>query len=59
MIGPCPYFCENKTEFGYCRTTACINPLYMQTHSIYWMYKEDYDRMMMDADPDYGRGNNS
>ena len=23
---PCLYVCENKTEYGYCKTTACINP---------------------------------
>ena len=29
MITPCPYFdCENRTEFGYCKTTACINPIH-------------------------------
>lgn len=30
MIGTCPYPCKNKTEFGYCRNTGCINPVYMQ-----------------------------
>lgn len=24
----CPYVCNNKTEYGYCKTTACINPKY-------------------------------
>lgn len=24
MTGPCPFPCTNKTEFGYCKTTACI-----------------------------------
>ena len=24
----CPYICDNKTEYGYCKTTACINPQY-------------------------------
>ena len=28
MIYKCPYVCGNKTEFGYCKTTACINPSY-------------------------------
>ena len=59
MIGPCPYFCNNKTAFGYCQTTACTNPMYMQSHNTYWMSKEEYDRMMMEKDPDYGRGNSS
>lgn len=30
MIGPCPYPCSNKTDFGYCQTTGCIHPVYMQ-----------------------------
>lgn len=25
-IGPCGFLCDNKTELGYCKTTACINP---------------------------------
>ena len=24
----CPYICNNKTVYGYCKTTACINPEY-------------------------------
>lgn len=24
MIGPCAFPCNNKTEFNYCKTTACI-----------------------------------
>lgn len=24
MSGPCPFTCMNKTEFGYCKTTACL-----------------------------------
>ena len=30
MTGQCPYPCTNKTEFGYCKTTGCINPQYAQ-----------------------------
>lgn len=30
MIGLCPYDCFNKTEYGYCKTTGCINPVYQQ-----------------------------
>lgn len=27
--GLCPYYdCTNKNGFGYCKTTACINPKY-------------------------------
>ena len=22
----CPYPCRNKTEYGYCKTSGCINP---------------------------------
>ena len=22
----CPHICSNKNQFGYCKTTACINP---------------------------------
>ena len=28
MNSPCPYVCNNKTEYGYCKTTGCINPKY-------------------------------
>ncbi len=28
MIGTCPYVCDNKTEFGYCKSTVCINPAF-------------------------------
>lgn len=27
MCGPCPRVCNNKSSTGYCKTTACINPL--------------------------------
>ena len=30
MSGPCPYPCNNKTEYGYCRSTGCMNPTYAQ-----------------------------
>lgn len=30
----CPFACDNKTEFGYCRTTACISPKYGSSRSI-------------------------
>ncbi len=26
--GKCDKICNNKTDFGYCRTTVCINPAY-------------------------------
>jgi len=28
----CPYICNNKNEFGYCCSTACINPLYQYSY---------------------------
>lgn len=29
MYGDCPYWeCPNRNEFGYCKTTVCINPKY-------------------------------
>ena len=30
----CPYLCGNKTEYGYCKTTACVNPQYNQTYIV-------------------------
>ena len=30
----CPYICDNKTEYGYCKTTACINPKYNQNYIV-------------------------
>lgn len=30
----CPYICDNKTEYGYCKTTACINPEYNKLYII-------------------------
>ena len=29
-MNTCPYVCNNKTEFGYCCSTVCINPKYNQ-----------------------------
>lgn len=28
QTGKCDRVCENKTDLGYCRTTACIKPEY-------------------------------
>ena len=30
----CPYICNNKTVYGYCKTTACINPEYNKIYTI-------------------------
>lgn len=59
MIGTCPYPCSNKTDFGYCRTTGCINPKYSQMKTVTVMDKKTYDAIRMAQDPDYGRGNNA
>ena len=56
--GRCPYLCWNKTDFGYCKSTACIN----QAHNgsgTYTIDKTTYDAIRMKNDPDYGRGNNA
>ena len=31
--GPCPHFCWNKTDMGYCRSSVCINPVYNGVNS--------------------------
>ena len=30
----CPFVCDNKTEFGYCRTSVCISQKYNSPRSI-------------------------
>lgn len=30
--GPCPYVCGNKSAFGYCLTTVCVNPLFKRKY---------------------------
>jgi len=30
MEQPCPFICDNKTEYGYCKFTACTDPLRFQ-----------------------------
>lgn len=29
-MNTCPYVCNNKTIYGYCMSTVCINPMYNQ-----------------------------
>lgn len=36
--GICPYSCSNKTEYGYCKTTACTNPEYSNKFNIQGIY---------------------
>lgn len=33
MAEVCPYPCQNKTEYGYCKTTGCINPKFDRTRT--------------------------
>lgn len=40
MNEPCPFSCTNKTEFGYCKTTAC---LYVPTIRVTSMPRTNYD----------------
>lgn len=39
MSSPCPYICNNKTEYGYCKTTGCIHKgvWYLQTKHGRWL----------------------
>lgn len=41
-MNTCPYVCNNKTEFGYCCSTVCINPKYNQQTVTAWLSKADY-----------------
>lgn len=42
MTYNCPHVCGNKTEFGYCKTTVCINPKYNQFSVTNWLENADY-----------------
>lgn len=46
----CPYPCGNKTEFGYCRTTGCVNPRYAQqifySHNPQFIWSQVYQADM-------------
>ena len=43
-VGPCPYDCFNKTEFGYCKTTGCINSnsVYNSVNKQVWVKSKPY-----------------
>lgn len=43
MITKCPFPCTNKTEFGYCKTTAC---LLAPTIRVTSMPRTNYDRII-------------
>lgn len=30
----CPYICNDRTEYGYCKTTACINTKHNQNYVV-------------------------
>lgn len=52
----CPYVCNNKTEFGYCCSTACINPKYNQQSITQWLEKADYVQVVRCKDCKYKQG---
>lgn len=33
-MNPCPYNCDNKSVFGYCMYTVCINPKYTTSNML-------------------------
>ena len=59
IIGPCPLPCLNKTDFGYCRNTGCINLKYNPITTVTITDKKTYDAIRMLQDPEYGIGNNA
>lgn len=52
----CPYPCQNKTEYGYCKTTGCINPKFDRTRTFTWydpieiarQYAPKFDKPVVD-----------
>ena len=52
MNGPCPYSCTNKTEFGYCKTTAC---LYAPTIKVAPKTKTQADRIRAMSDEELAK----
>ena len=47
MNNICPYICDNKTEYGYCKTTYCINQKYNKkaVTSNYTLPNDELERM--------------
>ena len=65
MTSTCPYICRNKTSYGYCQTTVCINHKYNGSGAYLITGVEDgwikvdkkvWDEYKMMKDPDYGVG---
>lgn len=52
----CPYPCQNKTEYGHCKTTGCINPEFDRTRTFTWydpieiarQYAPKFDKPVVD-----------
>lgn len=47
MDNICPCICDNKTEYGYCKTTHCINQKYNKkaVTSNHTLTDEELERM--------------
>ena len=43
MIGPCAYDCNNKNDFGYCRSSGCVNS---NRNGGYWIDEPVYRQTM-------------
>lgn len=69
MTDKCSYICNNKTSYGYCKTTVCINQKYNGSGTYLLIGVEDgwikvnkkaWDEYLetkkMIDDPDYGCG---
>lgn len=56
MTEVCPYPCQNKTEYGWCKTTGCINPKFDRTRTFTWydpieiarQYAPKFDKPVVD-----------
>lgn len=55
-MNTCPYVCNNKTEFGYCCSTACINPMYNRITVNQWLEKADYVQVVRCKDCRHWQG---
>lgn len=55
----CPYICDNKTEYGYCKTTACINQKYNTTYIISnrTLTNEELDKIQREREREVGDSN--
>lgn len=50
----CSYICDNKTEYGYCKTTACINPKYNQNYIVsnHTLMNEELKKIQQEREKD-------